>query len=254
MTRRQYLAAAGVAGVASVLMPTVGTCAPSWNFLSVDERNGLPTLSIGGASALSSDFVFWRKNWVWTNTDTKFQITAPYQYSITAINSALNFRLDGRVEKTSSQQLRWKIDLDASRQTPDVVGGGISFKFDLGDFRGQFGDPELLQGNRGWAWGRPNAARLELRFDPPFPPFISSKAANLKYAPCFTAERFHPGRGIIRLPSHFRATLLLPRQLQRNLDLRTRMRGRPTSSNGRDPLSTCHFSMQQKNRQGSVGF
>src|SRR5262249_23186916 len=23
--------------------------------------------------------------------------------------------------------------------------------------------------NRGWAWGRPNAARLELRFDPPLP-------------------------------------------------------------------------------------
>ena len=30
--------------------------------------------------------------------------------------------------------------------------------------------------------------------------------------------------------------------------------GRSTLSIGREPLSTCHFSMQQKNRQGSVGF
>jgi hypothetical protein len=161
MTRRQYLAAASAAGVASVFVPAVGTCAPSRNFLSVNELNGLPALSIGGGSALSSDFVFWAKNWAWTNTAIEFKITAPYQYSISGINSALNFRLNGRVGKTSSQELRWTIDLDASRQILDVIGGGISFKFNLDDFRNQLGDPELLPGNRGWTWGRPNAARLE---------------------------------------------------------------------------------------------
>ena len=169
MTRRQYMAAAGAAGVASVFMPALGTCAPSWNFLSINETNGLTALSVGGGSALSSDFVFWAKNWAWAGLDTQFKVTAPYQYSITGISSALNFRLNGRVQKTSSRQLRWTIDLDASHRTPDVIGGGISFRFNLADFRNQFGDPELLPGNRGWSWGRPDATRIELRFDPALP-------------------------------------------------------------------------------------
>jgi hypothetical protein len=30
---------------------------------SVEQRNGLSAVSIGGASAVSADFVFWKKDW-----------------------------------------------------------------------------------------------------------------------------------------------------------------------------------------------
>jgi hypothetical protein len=154
--------------IALVFMPAVATCATSWD-LSVDERNGLPALSIGRASAMSSDFAFWGKNWAWAGLDTKFKITAPYAYSITGINRALNFSLNAHIERTSNQGLRWDIDLEAPSSTPDVIGGGISFQFDLDSFRPQLGEPELLPDNSGWTWGRSSAATLELRFDPPLP-------------------------------------------------------------------------------------
>ena len=46
------------------------------------------------------------------------------------------------------------------------MGGGIIFRFDLATFGAEFGDPELLAGNRGWGWGRRGGNRVEMRFEP----------------------------------------------------------------------------------------
>ena len=134
---------------------------------SVDQRNGLPTLNVGGNSALSADFVFWGKNWAWAEVSQELKVVAPFEYAISGKNKSLNFELSAHARKASSRQVVWKFEFDASRATPDVIGGGISFKFNLPAFASHLGEPELLAGNRGWAWGRPGSNRLVMDFEPP---------------------------------------------------------------------------------------
>ncbi len=134
---------------------------------SVDQREGLPGLSLGGGSAMSSQFVFWGKNWSWAGLATQFKVLAPFEYAISGTNQALNFGLSGRVTKPSNQQLVWTFDLDAAATATDVIGGGIAFRFDLAAFGSQLGEPQLLPDNRGWSWGRPGSAQIKMRFDPP---------------------------------------------------------------------------------------
>jgi len=140
--------------------------AASWT-ASVDQGDGLPALSKGGAIALSSTFVFWGKNWAWADMPREFKVVAPFEYVVAAKNQALNFDLAGRIRKSSNQQLVWEFELNSRSTTPDVIGGGIAFKFELATFGSELGEPELLPANRGWAWGRAGGSRVEMRFDPP---------------------------------------------------------------------------------------
>lgn len=133
---------------------------------SVDQREGLPSLSLGGGSALSSEFVFWGKDWTWTPLTTRFKVVAPYQYAISGRDQALNFGLSGGITKPSNRQLVWTFDFDASAPTTDVIGGGIVFNFNLANFGSRFGEPELLPDNRGWIWGESGGTQVEMRFDP----------------------------------------------------------------------------------------
>jgi hypothetical protein len=143
---------------------------------SVDERNGLPTLSKGGATAITSDFVFWGKNWQWAGLDTHFEVVAPFEYLITGRSAALNLNLSSRVKKPAPERLMWTFDLDARSSLMDVVGGGFSFRFDLENFSSELGDPELLPDNTGWSWGRPGGTRVQLRFDPPLSQIFFERA------------------------------------------------------------------------------
>src|SRR5262245_52333234 len=140
--------------------------AASW-IASVDHREGLPAVSIGGATALSSNFVFWRKDWAWSGLSTNFNVLSTFSYTVDGKNQGLNFDLHARVNKTSERQLAWAFDLDARSATPDAIGGGMTFRFSLARFGDQLGEPELLPDNRGWAWGKAGGARMEMRFDPP---------------------------------------------------------------------------------------
>ena len=141
-------------------------CGAPW-IASVDQRQGLPVIARGGANAMSSAFVFWGKNWLAANQQVEFKAAAPFTYAISAKNRALDFDLAARIRKSSNQQLVWDFDLNARSAAPDVIGGGISFKFDLANAGKELGDPELLPGNAGWAWGRKGGSRVEMRFDPP---------------------------------------------------------------------------------------
>src|SRR5262249_27268268 len=91
---------------------STGTCAASWT-ASVDQRNGLPSVSLSGGTALSSGFGFWGKNWVWAEMATDFKVVAPFEYRVAAKNQALNFDLSAHVTKPSSRQLVWQFDLSA---------------------------------------------------------------------------------------------------------------------------------------------
>ncbi len=151
--------------------------AASWT-ASIDQRNGLPSILKGGGAAVSSDFVFWGKDSAWANLAKVFKVVAPYNYSIAGQDQMLNFALNGRVTRASSQQLRWEFDLNASNTTSDVIGGGIAFRFDLANFSSEVGEPELLPDNRGWSWGRRGSTRMEMRFDPPLPYIAFERVGN----------------------------------------------------------------------------
>jgi Cellulase (glycosyl hydrolase family 5) len=140
--------------------------AAAWS-VGVDERQGLPVIYRAGTAAMTSEFAFWGKDWLWAGQETTFKVLAPLEYGIAGSNRTLGFELAGRVKKPSVRQLTWEFELNAGRTTTDVVGGGMVFKFDLVAFGREMGEPELLPFNRGWAWGRKGGSRMEVRFDPP---------------------------------------------------------------------------------------
>jgi len=135
--------------------------------VSADERNGLPTIGIGGAPAMTPEFVFWGRNWRWTDTTPTFRVAGSFDYAMTAQNTLLGLDLRGTIRKQSERQLRYELEIEARTAQSNVIGGGISFKFDLPKGARQLGEPELLPGNAGWAWGRVQSTRIEVRFDPP---------------------------------------------------------------------------------------
>lgn len=157
----------------ALLVASLATCSPCNSTVaasltvSVDERAGLPVISRGGANVLSSEFVFWGENWKWAGQQTAFKVLAPLDYFVAGKNRALDFDLSSRIRKPTNGQLVWEFDLNAHGTTSNVIGGGIAFKFDAAAFDPELGEPELLPGNRGWAWGRAGGSRVEMRFDPP---------------------------------------------------------------------------------------
>ncbi|MCP4618202.1 MAG: cellulase family glycosylhydrolase [Bradyrhizobium sp.] len=151
---------------AAAILPVADAWAAPWT-VSVDERNGLPTIGIGGAPAMTTEFAFWGSNWRWADTQPAFRVVGPFDYVFTAQNSVLQLDLRGTIRRQSEQQLRYELEIDARQSQSNVIGGGLSFRFDLPKGMRQLGEPELLPGNAGWAWGRAQSTRIEVRFDPP---------------------------------------------------------------------------------------
>jgi hypothetical protein len=118
---------------------------------------------IGGAVAMSSDFVFWAKNYAWAGLTQDFTV-APCQYSIRGNNRGLNFNLTDRVTKPSNQQLVWDIDLDAPNST---IGGGLAFRPDVANLEPNLAIQCFFPTIAVGFWGK--KSRAEMRFDPPLP-------------------------------------------------------------------------------------
>jgi hypothetical protein len=167
--------------------------AGSWS-AGVDERSGLPTLSKGGQVALSGTFEFWRANWVFADQHTDFKVRAPFDYAIAGRNPALDFDLAARIAKISERQLRWEFDLDAHSASSSVIGGGISFSFDLAAFGAELGDPELLPDNLGWTWGRTGGSRIEMRFDHPMAAMFFERGQKSTVRAFFYKDKIPQGR------------------------------------------------------------
>lgn len=146
------------------LAPTA-SWASNW-VASVDERNGLPLLIRGGNPAISASLDFWGSNWAWTYMPTTFKVAAPYSYTLTGENKALDFNLAASIQKENQQTLVWDFSLDAKSAQQSVIGGGIVFNFDLASLGSEMGEPVLLPDNRGWVWGNTRSRQIMLRFEP----------------------------------------------------------------------------------------
>jgi len=101
---------------------------------------------IGGAVAMSSDFVFWAKNYAWAGLTQDFTV-APCQYSIRGNNRGLNFNLT-----------------DAPNST---IGGGLAFRPDVANLEPNLAIQCFFPTIAVGFWGK--KSRAEMRFDPPLP-------------------------------------------------------------------------------------
>ncbi|MFJ4349124.1 glycosyl hydrolase family 5 [Pseudomonas sp. NPDC089401] len=146
----------------ALLMPLAGW-ASQWA-ISVDERSGLPSVTRGGGPAMVARFDFWGSDWGWTGFATGFKVDAPWRYTLTGKNKQLDFDLTAAIAKGQDQTLTWDFTLDAHSRQSAVMGGGMVFQFDPALFQ-DMGQPTLLPGNRGWAWGN-GARHIEMRFEP----------------------------------------------------------------------------------------
>lgn len=146
------------------LFVTVDARATSYA-LSVDG-NGLPQIEADGGAALRTTFGLWGTNWSWAGFAQKFQVTGPYAYHISATSPSLGIGLETEIKKGPGQSLIYHFDWSASRESVNLPGGGLVFRFDLTGFSAELGEPELLPNNTGWTWGKPGGPRFEMRFEP----------------------------------------------------------------------------------------
>ena len=182
---------------ALLIFSVVGlTASASWAsdwIASVDERNGLPLLTRGGNPALSSSLDFWGKNWAWTYMPMTFKVTAPYTYSLTGQNKALDFNFSADIQKANQQSLVWDLSLDAKSAQQDVIGGGIVFKFDLANLSKEMGEPVLLPNNSGWTWGNTQSRQIEMRFEPPLASAYFEMGNKAQLRAFFIKDSISPG-------------------------------------------------------------
>lgn len=164
LSLRHFVRLSAIAGLA--LLPLAGW-GSGWQ-VSVDEQNGLPTVTHGGGPVMQAKFDFWAANWSWTGFYTDFKVNGPYQYTLRGKNKELDFDLAADIRKEQAQTLSWAFDLDAHSRQTGVMGGGMVFQFDPAQIAGDMGAPQLLADNRGWSWGKAEQGRrIEMRFDPP---------------------------------------------------------------------------------------
>ena len=176
------------------------TWASGW-VASVDDQSGLPVLIHGGSPVVSSSFTFFEGNWGWVSFPTEFKIDAPYRYSLSGQNKALDFDLGTKIQKEDEQKLTWDFALDAHSTKLDVMGGGVVFKFDPALFSGEMGEPVLLPDNRGWSWGNAQGRHIEMRFEPALASVYFEPGDRSEVRAFFYKNTIKPGR------QNFKATL-----------------------------------------------
>ncbi len=161
--------------------------------VSVDPREGLPSIAKGGANGLTSTFAFWGADWSWARHAVEFRVVAPFEYALAGTNAALDLAMQGRVNRAAERQLVWTLDFQARTAKSGVIGGGITFRFDLDTFGRELGEPDLLANNRGWAWGKAGGDRFEMRFDPPLEALYFERGRKSEIRALFYKDRIPQG-------------------------------------------------------------
>ncbi|MDF3933408.1 cellulase family glycosylhydrolase [Pseudomonas citronellolis] len=174
-------------------LPPSASRAADW-VAGLDEHSGLPLLTRGGGTALTSSFEFWGSDWSWADLQPSFKVDAPGRYSLTGISKALDFDLKADIRKRDERTLTWQFGLDAHSAQSNVMGGGIVFRFDPALIDGEMGQPELLPGNSGWTWGKnAQGPRVEVRFDPPLARLYFEPGDKGQLRAFIYKDNIHPG-------------------------------------------------------------
>lgn len=187
---------------ASALLALVLLPLPAWTAewsVSVDQSNGLPSLTRGGGPVMASRFDFWGADWSWTGFYTALKVNAPYAYSLMGKSKDLDFDLTATIAKPQAQTLSWDITLDAHSRKTDIMGGGVVFNFDPALIAGEMGKPVLLPGNSGWSWGNDaQGRRIEMRFQPALARVFMERGDPSEIRAFFYEDPIVPGRQQIK--------------------------------------------------------
>ncbi|WP_367237075.1 cellulase family glycosylhydrolase [Pseudomonas sp. Rh2] len=182
---------------ATALLGLVSLPMATWSSdwaVNIEERNGLPNITRGGGPAMIAKFSFFAQQWNWTGYYPTFTVKAPQQYTLAGENKDLNFKLVADIRKDTPQSLTWAFDLQTEQRHDDVMGGGLVFNFDPSLFAGEMGAPQLLPGNRGWAWGTEGKRRVEMRFEPPLAKVYFERGNPDEVRAFFYDRQITPGR------------------------------------------------------------
>lgn len=167
--------------------------------VSVEEQNGLPSVTRGGGQVMKAKFDFWAANWSWTGFYTAMKVNAPYSYTLQGKNKQLDFDLTADIRKPQTQTLTWAFDLTAHSRQSNVMGGGIVFQFDPALFNGEMGAPVLLPDNRGWSWGKDaQGRRIEMRFEPALAKVYFEPGSNAEIRAFFYKDPISAGQQQIK--------------------------------------------------------
>ncbi len=167
----------------------------------VNPVNGLPALSLRGASVMTSDYVFWGQAWRWSRVNLKATRTETLSYEFKGSIPDLGINLQGQMQPsntanaTPNTRLGWEWVLQADSARQNVIGGGISFRFNLGAARTYLGTPEVLPGGKGWRWGTPSSGRVEMRFEPaPASVYVEPNSGGAEIRVMFYKDQIRAGQ------------------------------------------------------------
>lgn len=139
---------------------------PQWQ-ISINEHDGLPLTSAGGQIGVTANWVFWGSRWKWARTESQLTGNGAGTYRTTGEVPNLGLQWMGEVSPQQGEHsLVYEVRMAARQAHTDVIGGGLTFKFDLPTFGGVMGNPVLLPGNTGWQWGREGGTQITMRFSP----------------------------------------------------------------------------------------
>lgn len=124
---------------------------PSFTF---DESAGLPEMNFAGARIMNARYDYFGENWAWQYAPSALTIDSPRHYSFTGTVQGLGLSFNGNaVTETAENTADWTSTYIANVDKSQVIGGGITFVFDLDNFSSIMGEPSLLPDNKGWTWG-----------------------------------------------------------------------------------------------------
>jgi hypothetical protein len=192
--------AAGWICLLLLLLISQATFAATWE-ISVNEKDGLPVVSRGGQTVMSSRFAFWGANWSWAGQPAAFRIVAPLEYAVSGTNRQLGFRLNASASSPAPGTMSWEFTLAAPREVKPAIGGGIAFNFPIDSSRSSSEEPQLLPGNRGWQWRTRQGDTMTMSFDPPLPKLTLERKRTVEIRGFFYADVIPEGE------RRYRATL-----------------------------------------------
>lgn len=254
MTTRSHRPFMLVSVLLSLVILPFTTWASDW-VVSVDERNGLPSVTRGGGPGLTSSFAFFGEHWTWADLTTSFKVNAPGNYVLAGINNALDFDLNAGIKKAQAKTLTWNFTLDAHRMKSGVMGGGIVFKFNPALFAGDMGEPVLLPDNRGWSWGKSAQGRhIEMRFEPPLASVYFEKGDSAEVRAFFYKDTISPGRQDIKAVLSVSGDVVLGQTTTERFGLAEPTRWPSDHIDWRTPPVDLSFLNAQEKPAGRHGF
>lgn len=144
----------------------VSRAGSGWEIEPVSNSTQLFRGHLNTASVLDANVVFWGAGWAWQGVDVKSEETGQGSRSAMDI-PGLSVKGVVLREQVSDNEIRWSFDLEASKEVPDVTGGGVSLVLDRASpaFRSA-PEPASIDGGKSVTWNLEPGQEIKVAFEP----------------------------------------------------------------------------------------